>query len=259
MEHKAKILENESNEDNRNNNPNNNNTINNNKKEISLPLINENKRIYIHKPSDFIKNKYTFLGNLANNSELLSIEKKKTYHSPKFSMEDIKNKINIENQIIGSIMKDEVHSLPILLRNLIPSANKSLVNKKLKKNEIEFENNLLKYNHKNYENNNNYHSINSYNNRNNGFLNRLKNLNYDNSNKIDLKAYRINSEQIAQRADRLVNLNFMVSSGRKKRDYNAINLHNKNYYYNISGEQNIGHYNYYNKSKGGRNNYMSMN
>lgn len=119
------------NQTNINNINNPNNTFNSNnlsnqaanttsKKSVNFPSISENKKIFIHKPSDFTKNKYTYLGSLANNSEILSLENKRTYHSPRFSMNDIKQQIRRENKIIGSILKDEVDSLPRLLKNNIP-------------------------------------------------------------------------------------------------------------------------------------------
>ena len=109
------------------NHPNNNavnainhSTKNADKNNLNFPCITDNKKIFIHKPSDFTKNKYTYLGSLANNSELLSLESRKTLHSPRFSMKDIKQQINRENKIIGSILKDEVNSLPRLLKNYSP-------------------------------------------------------------------------------------------------------------------------------------------
>jgi len=113
--------------------PNNKNIPNN------IPCITDYKKIYIHKPSDFLKNKYTLLGSLANNSELLSVENKRSYHSPRFSMQDINQQINRENQIIGSIIKDETDSLPSLLKNYIPT----LISKKKKENYINIHRNSV--------------------------------------------------------------------------------------------------------------------
>jgi len=226
MDNKLKIINKESNENNKinkNNSHLNNNTSISNSKHLNLPAINGNKRIYIHKPTDFIKNKYTFLGNLANNSELLSFENKKTYHYPKFSMQDIKRKIIIENQIIVSIIKDEVNSLPILLRNLIPSLNKIKENQngnlKKNKNANEYENYFFgnNVNYNNYQSNNNSNSRNS----------SLKRSQNENSNRNDIKAYGLNAGQIAKRADRLVNLNFLISNAKKRREPNISDFQDK--------------------------------
>lgn len=252
-----------SNQSDLNNNSKKEPSTNSNKnRDLSLPLINENKRIYIHKPSDFIKNKYTFLGNLANNSELLSREDKKTYHSPKFSMQDIKRKMSIENLIIGSILKDEVDSLPSLLRNLIPGFNK---NKSKGKNvDANSNKNELHEKENEFYNNNNKKTINDnsnifYLNNNNKFLrsNNINNVNYA-GNRNDIRAYGLNAEQIAQRANRLVNLNFRVSSGRKRQEPFDKNIHGKYNYKEFFGDNSASEHGYQARSSGKRaNNYLT--
>lgn len=92
---------------------------------LILPTIQENKKIPIHKPSDFHKTKYTLLGNLSNNSEVLFNENKRNFNSPKFSMKDIKNQIVKENMILNSIIKNEIDSLPNSLRNYMTTVNRT--------------------------------------------------------------------------------------------------------------------------------------
>lgn len=127
---------------NNNNNTINNNTIYSTRNNVQLPCITDNKRIYIHKPSDFTKNKYTFLGNLSNNSDILNFDNRKFFNSPKFSMKDIKKQLQIENKIIGSILKDEISNLPSLLRSYIPIGNNNIKKQKiLEKEKISLNNN----------------------------------------------------------------------------------------------------------------------
>lgn len=178
------------------------NILNNN-----LPCITDNKKIYIHKPSDFLKNKYTFFGNVSNNSEILSLNSRKTFHSPRFSMKDIKLQIKKENAIIGSILKDEVDSLPNLLKNYLPTANKnknfSLSNEKFKSENPKGFNNIMLNKFQN-----NINSIND---------NLHSNYNRFSDNKVI--RFNSNAEQLATKTNGIINLNFLISSPKRK-NYN---------------------------------------
>jgi len=193
------------------NSQNNNSFVNNlnnqkNSSELLLPNINENKRIFIHKPSDFVKNKYTILGNLANNSEISYKGSRKCYHSPKFSMKDINQQKYRENKIIDSILKDEIHSLPSLLKSYIPGYNN------LKDN-----NNINNENSKHLANES--ESANSLNNI------MLKKYHRNSSHK-EKKNNNSFAEQIAQRSENLVNLNFLVSSVKRRKPNYISNMKN---------------------------------
>lgn len=191
------------------------NTNSNFKNNTNLPCVTDNKKIYIHKPSDFIKNKYTFLGSLANNSEILSLKNKRNYHSPRFSMKDIKLQIIRENRIIGSILKDEVDSLPNLLKNCIPNLNKNKTENYFGTNSME------KFN------------IASPNSFNNFLINKFKNkinFNVSSNDNVDpnigskfinsckeLRGFNPNIDQGASnKVNRLINLNFLIPSPKKK-------------------------------------------
>ena len=136
------------------NNDNNNNT--------TLPTISAN-RILIHKPSDFLKNKYTFLGNLANNKDLLSMDSNKTYHTHKFNMKDFKKQMKQGNEIIGSIIRDK-NNLP----NLIKSYQIDLNNREIKNDR--YNNSMYLQNSNNntndFRNNNNNRNAKTFNNSN---------------------------------------------------------------------------------------------
>ena len=55
----------------------------------------------------------------------------------------------------------------------------------------------------------------------------LKRPQNENSNRNDIKAYGLNAGQIAKRADRLVNLNFLVSNAKKRREPNISDFQDK--------------------------------
>lgn len=187
---------------------------------IILPILNENKKIFIHKPSDFLKNKYTFLGNLSNNNELLSLENKKTYHSPKFSMRDINIQIYRGNKVIDSILKEEIDQLPSLLKNYLQNKSNPRTDHLFILNQeknIKIENNSFTKNKedKNYiiqQNKNRNYLLNNPN------LNNHKNLNED---------------LISTKREKLVKLNFFISSPKKKSP-------NKHYFKHNNISQNYG-------------------
>jgi len=163
------------------NNSLNNNILFNSKNNINLPCISDNKRIFIHKPSDFTKSKYTFLGCLSNKSEILNLNSRKFFNSPKFSMKDINNQIQIENKIISSILKDETKNLPSLLLSYIPNKDSN----NLKKKFIEREKISINLND-NYNSEDNKNEIMEkdleLDNSNNNNSNNLNNSNVNNSN-----------------------------------------------------------------------------
>jgi len=182
-------------------------------------------------------------------------------------MKDIKKHMKIENRIIDSILKDEVDKLPTLLQDLIPSMQKNKENKNSNFNlnasssKNECENEYFNYNNNNVNdsNSNNYNSYSHNNNKPNFLYNKFQNQNWNlNSNNIqnrnDIKAYGIDAEQIAQRANRLVNLNFLVSSGRKRRENNLGNVHSKINYNQFFMDSSSLEYVYYSKSSGKRSN-----
>jgi hypothetical protein len=220
MESNINSLSNNSN-NNFNNNHNNNNITNtishsNNanystKNNQNLPCITDNKKICIHKPSDFTKNKYTFLSSLANNSEILSLDNKKTYLSPRFSMKDIKTQIKREKTIIGSILKDEVDSLPSLLKNYISAINKNKKLNNIRRGKLINEN-LNGFNNIMLNNINNINNINNHN-----------NINLKKVSDKQLKGFYSDAEQVAPRANGLINLNFLISSPKRKNNNFARN------------------------------------
>jgi len=200
----------------------------NNNNESQLPAISE-KRIYIHKPSDFLKNKYTFFGNLANNKDLLSMDSRRTYHSHKFNMKDFKKQMKQGDQIIESIIKDDTKVLPNLLRNY---ENNHL-------NKDTFNSSIMNLNNTKNTSSNNYRINNS-------------SKTFNNSN-INLYNYNNGLKMINQKSEKLVNLNFVVSSPKKK-----INL-NKNNLYQLNGcnrKKNPLQSNY--NQKNYKSNYYSM-
>lgn len=194
-----------------------------------LPIINNlnnDKRIYIHKPSDFLKNKYTFFGNFTNNRDILDKNSKKALHSPKFDLNDIKKQIQKGNEIIGSIIKEENSILPNLLKNYIinySDKNPSL-NLKTGENYNTTSNNQLTKNNISISENRNITNKNKY-------KNDLRT--FTHTNRKEIYSYKNNINNIMnQKHDRLINLNFLVSSPKKIRsNYN----HNKNNYYQFLG------------------------
>lgn len=190
-----------------------------------LPSISE-KRIFIHKPSDFIKNKYTYFGNVSNNRDLLSMDSRKTYYSHKFNMKDFKKQMKQGNLILESIIKDETKIIPNLLKsyeinlnnNRDITKNYERVNESLHINSTKnLSNNLYKGNNNNAKtyNNNMFH-------------------------------YNENLNMINQKSERLVNLNFLISSPKKIKN----NISSKNHYHHIYPN---------NGSRSLRTNYISKN
>lgn len=199
----------------------------------NLPLINSpsnnniiDKRIYIHQPSDFLKNKYTFFGNLSNNKEILSKNSRKTYHSPKFDYNDINKQMKQGNQIIGSIIKEEKDLLPNLLKNYIMNFTDKNSTVKNPDEYISHTNHNNTKSRKKFKND--FRTFSSLNNK-------------------DIYSYKNNLKRINQKSERLVSLNFLVSSPKKMRS-NYEN--NKNNYYQFLGsptpDRNINISNNYN-------------
>lgn len=226
----------------------NNNSTNQENNNQNLPSISE-KRIFIHKPSDFLKNKYTFFGNLSNNRDLLSMDSRKTYHSHKFNMKDFKKQMKQGNQILGSIIRDETKILP----NLLKSYEINLNNRE---------------NNKNFERHNesmNLHSSKNINNINNMYRINNSSKTFNNSN-ADIFSYNNNLKMINQKSERLVNLNFLVSSPKKIK--NNYNYSNKNHYqihgvgsnYGNKNSSSSRNTNYYQKNYNGNrgNNHYSI-
>ena len=209
----------------------------------SLPTISE-RRIFIHKPSDFIKNKYTFLGNLSNNKELLSMDSRKTYHSHKFNMKDFKKQMRQGNEILGSIIRDDTNNLPNLIKNhKINLNNRDLAAKNT-------------YNNSMYSNN-------TRNTKNNYRANNNRNAKtFNNSN--DLMSYnRYNGNEglrmINQKSEKLVNLNFLVSSPKNQKNNHNADI-NKNFYqlHGSVGNKNLRQTGYGNQKFHTNRNYYSM-
>ncbi len=149
-------------------------------------------------------------------------------------MKDINEQTEIEKKIIGSILKDEIKSLPDLLRNHVLSIEK---NKDINNN---FNNKYDIYNTNSRDNYiNEMDVINNYMikkfNGNNHNINHNIESNF-NINK-EMKGYDSQGDSISQRANKLVNLNFLVSSNKR-------NKSNINYGYNYN---NYGINNYNNK------------
>lgn len=182
-----------------------------NKRQVNLPCITDNKTIYIHKPSDFFKHKYTYLGKFSNNNEILSPNNIKKYQSPKFCMEDIKEQEYKEKRIITSILKDEVKSLPSLLKNCIPEINKA------KKNSVGFSDDYINFQINEKENPTEMHPyvLRKY---------KSKGQTMRNSNYKEDKDNNTHEDQTPNKNSRLVNLNFLITSPKKK--YESMNDRN---------------------------------
>jgi len=183
----------------------NNNNANNN--EPHLPLIRE-KRIFIHKPSDFTKNKYTFLGNLSNNKDLLNKDATRSFYNHKFNMKDFKEKMKHGNKVLKSIINDEGKILPNLLKdskiNKLSIENFDAINYNNSKNNS-YRNNVYENNTKIFNKSNNY------------------TINYNNKSNI----MNINQKS----PEKLIYLNFSISSPIRKTYYNK-----NNYNYNKLNE-----------------------
>lgn len=185
------------------NNINITNIANNNTHQNHLNLnqaLSKENRIYIHKPSDFLKNKYPFFGNLSNKKDLLSMDSRKTYHSHKFNMKDFKQQMKKSNQIIKSIIESETKILPNLLKNYPGQNNINTIGNYYEAYVVNPNNNSTIYNKSNYDT---------------GILN------YNNG---------LNSINLNKKNEKLVNLKFSVGSPRRN---NIIPLHG------ILGNKNI--------------------
>ena len=199
-------------------------TINDSKNEenintTQLPIINNDRRLIIHKPSDFLKNKYTFFGNTLNKDA-------KNYNSPKFCLKDINKQLQKGHQIVGSIIKEEKDILPNLLTNYIETYTN--------------QQNITKLNYNTTSNtqvtSNNINITESINmNNNKRYKNNIRTFVDTNTNRNDIYSYQNNTKIINPKTERLVNLKFLVSSPKKVRsNYN----NNKNNYYQFLGSQN---------------------
>jgi hypothetical protein len=182
-----------------------NNINTKNQNQISI----REKKIFIHKPSDFLKNKYPFFGNLSNNKDFLRMDSRKTYQSHKFNMKDFKQQMKKSNRIIESIIKDGTKVLPNLLKNYHYQNNQN-DNYNIKSMNISNMNKFLYYDSK-YNNSSNVFTKSKYDTMNN--KNGLNNIN--------------------QKSDRLVNLKFFVNSPKRK---NIIDRNNPSLYpYQLHG------------------------
>lgn len=207
--------------------------------QTQLPLI--DKRIYIHQPSDFLKNKYTLFGNLAHSKDILNKNSRKNYHSPKFDYNDINVQMQKGNKIIGSIIKEENNILPNLLKNY--SVNFSDKNSTIKN--TEYSNKYQGYNtttinNLNFKKNESIKtkkkfrsddtSARNISNMKGNMNNSRNNLSNINNNKSDFYNYKNNIRMINHKSERLVNLNFLVSSPKKVKANSNYNLNRNNYY-----------------------------
>jgi len=208
-----------------------NSSKNFNKCQVNLPCITDNKKIYIHKPSDFFKHKYTYLGKFSNNNEILSPDNIKKYQSPKFCMEDIKEQAYKEKRIITSILKDEVKSLPSLLKNCIPEINKN------KKNNVGFGDNYINFQLYEKENPIGMHSyvLRKY---------KSKGQTMRHSNNKELKDNNTSEDQTPNKNSRLVNLNFLITSPKKR--YESLN----------DGNNRMSYYQFYTTNNSKSNNFL---
>ena len=198
---------------------NSNNFSNNESNSNSnLPIINE-RRILIHQPSDFLKNKYTFFGSVSHNLKLLDKENKKTFNSPKFNLKDVKKQIAKGNEIIESIIKEDISLLPNLLKNY--------------SNDYSSNENSVEKTNENYFNSQNTNVTKSKITENTyrKDFNNIRTFNKTN------ETYKFNNmKMIKQKAEKLVNLNFLISSPKKIR---ANFINHKNNYYQFLGNQNM--------------------